>query len=360
MRAPVPIPLRWPVIFSIWTCVAVALTLQAWATIPAGTMPLTIAWIESQQLARALFWALLTPVVLRLREALPLSGPRRYMHFLAHAGLSVVGLAVFFAWRVPIYLWLAKMEFAWSLLAAGFNPRNLIDIVCYWGIMLGGWLLDQLAESRRRALAEAELREKLAQAELAALRQQVQPHFLFNALNAIAALVRADRRTEAVNMIAQLSSLQRALLEGVGVAQVPLEREIAFVEKYLAVERLRFGERMQVQIEIDPACRHVLVPNLLLQPLVENAVKHGIARRIGPGRVRVVALGHRDRLQLTVCNDPPDDGTPAGEGTGFGLASTRDRLARLYGGRGQLRFQTGHVEGIVVTVELPLAAGPAA
>jgi two-component system LytT family sensor kinase len=356
-------PSRWPALAAIWACVAVVLCVQAWATLPAGANAGFTAWVMIQQVGRALFWALLTPVVVRLRERLPLHGPRRYAHLVAHLAFAVAGMVSFWALRVPVMLWINDLPFTQLTLevfVSSFNPRNLVDVALYWCAFVGAWVFGLLEARQRHEVNEAELRMRLAESELGALRQQVQPHFLFNALNAIGALVRLDRKREAVHALAQLSALQRTLLESAGVPAVPLAQEIAFVERYLAIEQLRFGERMAVTISVDAAAAEVPVPNLLLQPIVENAVKHGVARRSGPTRVSVNAVRLRGALRLVVRNDPPEADVAAGPGTGFGLRGARERLERLYAGRAALHFDPSHPDGVTVTLDLPLSPTPSA
>ena len=348
---------RWTALGAIWSCAAVLLSVQALAIVPPEAPWTFSLWIVAQQVARALFWALLTPFVLRLRGWLPLDGPRRYLHLLVHIGISFGLMFVFWCLRVPALLAIQQAPFSSLSLpavVASFNLRNFVDVVLYWSTLVGAWIYEVLRDGERHAVNESELRARLAESELGALRQQVQPHFLFNALNAIAALVRLERRQEAVQALSQLSGLQRTLLESAGVPVVPLAQEIAFIERYLAVERLRFGDRMVASVSVDAAAAEVPVPNLLLQPIVENAVKHGVARRTGPTRVTVNAVRLRGVLRLVVRNDPPDPDQPAGPGTGFGLRGARQRLERLYGAAATLDFDPQHPDGVTVTIDLPL------
>lgn len=356
--APAPTS-RWRALAAIWACAAVVLSVQALAMLPPGASLMFALWVVSQQVVRAAFWMALTPFVLRMRERLPLSGPRRYPHLAVHLFLSFALMILFLFLRVPLLAVVDSQrvhDLGWEKIIRETNLRNLIDVALYWCTIIGAWVYDVLRESERRAVNESELRARLAESELGALRQQVQPHFLFNALNAIGALVRLERKHEAVHALSQLSALQRTLLESSGVPTVPLAQEIAFVERYLDIERLRFGERMQVSVEIDPAVRDAAVPNLLLQPLVENAVKHGVARRTGPSRVSLSATRERDLLRIVVRNDPPEADVPAGAGTGFGLRGARVRLERLYGAAARLHYDPAGAEGVTVTIELPLGA----
>lgn len=193
-----------------------------------------------------------------------------------------------------------------------------------------------------------------ASAELQRLHWQMQPHFLGNALNAIGALVRLQQNDQALRALTQLGELHRLMLENTDTPFVPLAREIGFIEHYLDLERLRFGERLQATIEVEPGTEGFPIPNLLLQPLVENAVKHGVARRTGASRVALrVTRGH-DRLHVIVRNDPATVPEPVAAGHGFGLRSVHRRLAGLYGDDARFAYIPDHPEGFTVSLEIPV------
>jgi LytS/YehU family sensor histidine kinase len=208
------------------------------------------------------------------------------------------------------------------------------------------------------AQREAELETQLVQAQLDALRAQLNPHFLFNALNSVAMLVRANARADAVRVLGGLGELLRHVLYGPGAHEVPLRDELAFVERYLAIERVRFGDRLQVATDVEPAALDAAVPNLLLQPLVENAIKHGVARRSEGGRVSLTARVDGGVLRIAVCDEgaavAPDWTAP--EGRGVGLANTRARLERLYGRGAELSVGADAHGGVRAVVALPWRA----
>ncbi len=197
-------------------------------------------------------------------------------------------------------------------------------------------------------------RVRPASAELCRLQWQVQPHFLCNALNSISALVRLQHNDLAVRALTQLGQMHRIMLENTDTLFVPLAREIGFIEYYLDLERLRYGERLQATIEVEPGAEGCPVPNLLLQPLVENAVRHGVARRTGASRVALrVTRGH-DRLHVVVRNDPATGPEPVAAGSGFGLRSVHRRLVGLYGDDARFAYIPDHPEGFTVTLEIPV------
>jgi LytS/YehU family sensor histidine kinase len=190
----------------------------------------------------------------------------------------------------------------------------------------------------------------------------VAPHFLFNSLNAIASLMREGEREKSVEAISLLSQLLRQLMANGGRQEIELWRELDYAQCYLSVEKVRFEERLITDFDADEDCLNALVPTLILQPLVENAVKHGIAQRRSPGRVRVSArrIGEK-RLRLEVFNDPAEGGRKADarDNHGIGLQATRARLERAFGPTHRLNCDLNNPSGSVVSIELPLQpAGP--
>lgn len=218
-------------------------------------------------------------------------------------------------------------------------------------------------EAVQLELKAAQLVSKLSQAEMAVLRNQLHPHFLFNSFNAIATLVRQKKNEVAVEVIARLSALLRRALDRTGHEAISLENEMDFIRHYLDIERVRFGEKLRVNFSIDPATLGALVPNMVLQPLVENAIKHGISRRITPGAVSIIIARNNDRVAIEIINDGPE--TPpvaAGDGTGssrsIGLANTRLRLDKLYGVDYELSVVTRAEGGVVVMLNIPWQPAP--
>lgn len=198
------------------------------------------------------------------------------------------------------------------------------------------------------------LRRELAHTEVRALQARLPPHFLFNALNGVSVVLKRGDERAASRMISRLSDLLRRALAAADRERVPLREEIACVEEYLQLERIRFGRRLRFEIDVDERALEAFVPTLLLQPIVENAVRHGIAPVVSGGRVRIEAEPRDDRLRLDVTDDGrglPDDWRPEDEGTG--LRATRGRLDRMYGDRARFRMEPGTEGGTRVTLELP-------
>ena len=215
-------------------------------------------------------------------------------------------------------------------------------------------LYREAREARDRALKSARLESQLVRARLEALRAQLNPHFLFNALNVVAMLIRRGANEDALRAVVNLSELLRRVLAVGGTLEVSLREEMALVERYLEVEQLRFRDRLSVDIAIEPKVIEALVPGLVLQPLVENAIKHGIANVEGPGHVRISARHEARRLILRVADNGP--GFPKDWDTarsGVGLANTRERLERTYDGDYRLDVGHGATGGAVVEIEIP-------
>ena len=241
-----------------------------------------------------------------------------------------------------------------------FQGAVLDGTVFHWAILLG-WTALYVGARYYLALQDERVRALTAEAHahrarLQALRYQLNPHVLFNALNGVSTLVTEGRTREATDMLAQLGDFLRLTLERDDAAEVPLAAEVDFVRRYLDIEQVRFGERLRVRIDVAPDVWDVPVPALVLQPLVENAVKYAVAPREEGGKVSVEARSDDGVLVLAVCDDGP--GLMAGDGTegglGVGLANVRSRLRELYDDAGQMELGTSEAGGLRVALRLPI------
>lgn len=243
-------------------------------------------------------------------------------------------------------------------------PRTVLRyfpfaFIIYWVVVAAALATRYYRSFRQRELEAAELERQLSEAQLATLRMQLHPHFLFNALHAIAGLVRNGRNDTATRTIARLGDLFRQTLGRLEQNEVTLRDELRFVEAYLEIEQLRFEDRLSVSIEAAPEALGALVPSMGLQPIVENAIRHGIARDPAARRLEIRARPANGRLRIEVYNDGPRyDPKQAGQGAGVGLANTRTRLGHLYGSSFQLDIAGEHPAGTCVRIELPWHAGP--
>jgi two-component sensor histidine kinase len=226
-------------------------------------------------------------------------------------------------------------------------PSVLSTIVTYHLV----WLRMQTLQTRAR-----ELGELAATAQLAALRAQINPHFLFNSLNSIAQLIHVDP-AKAEACVERLAEIFRYLLNRAEQDFVPLSEELQMTNAYLEIERARFDDRLRVETTVDPNALRQLIPNLVLQPLVENAIKHGVSAQPGSGRVEISARRENGMLVLRVRDDGPGlvDAPPRPGGSGVGLANTRERLQQLYGDDQRLELENAPEGGLEVTVGLPFS-----
>jgi len=315
-------------------------------------------------------WALATPLVLWLGRRFPPVTLRPVTTWLVHlAACATVGLT--FAG------WMTWLDFAFNPYARNSSPGTFTHIwankfyngilsflVLYAAIVTVSYVLDSRERLALQQTETARLNEMLSKAQLDALRRQIEPHFLFNTLNAVAGLVREGRNDDAVGMIAGLSDFLRRVLQDSSDQQVPLGEEMAFAQKYLDIQKVRFAERLQLSVDVPSELYPAQVPSLILQPMVENAVKHGIAKRAQGGAIRIAASRSDGMLTLKVSNDGPS--LPAGwdlDGEmarpGIGMSNVRTRLQSLYGNAFELTMRNQDAGGVEVSVSLPFAVAAA-
>src|SRR5262249_41180616 len=230
-----------------------------------------------------------------------------------------------------------------------------LDLFTYGAILGIALAADYYRKYRENELQSAELRAQLSQAQLEALRLQLQPHFLFNTLNSIVGLIRNDENKDAIRMTSGLSKLLRHVLEHAGRQEVTLGEEIEFLSRYLEIQQMRFSDRLTVEMKIDPDTLDARVPSLILQPIVENAIRHGVAAREAPGAVSLSASRHNGILQISVYNDGPSlpKGWRIEDCSGIGLANTRARIAQLYGKAGRLEVHNHNQSGVQAMLRVP-------
>lgn len=303
-------------------------------------------------------WIAITFAIVALLRRVPLRTLRPGA-FLVH-GLAalVLGFAHIAAWTVLEFVlvpfdFMNAVDFRLRLAALTLFQMPL-EITLYGMVVLARSVDESTALARDRERKAAQLETSLAEARLHALELQTQPHFLFNTLNGIASLVRAGEGAKALTMIGGLSELLRYALSRAGGGHVPLDEEARTATRYLEIQGLRFPDRLSFAVTLAPGTERVAVPALLLQPLVENAVRHGLAEDDAPGRIAVAAERHGEALVLEVWNTGRLD--PARR-DGIGLSNTTARLAQLYGGRA--RFELAERDGgVVARVTLPWTAAP--
>ena len=330
-----------------------------------------ISWPQAMTWALAdwYIWGLLSFVVVPVTRRTSFRGstwPRDLIIHLALAlGIGALQLAIYAAVYAPLGTWF-EHQVGTSL---GRTYLSLYEdllrsklhgaVLTYFLIAFVAFALRYAAQYRAAEQRRQKLETRLVQAQLDALKMQLHPHFLFNTLNAITALIHSDPDA-ADRMIARLAELLRATLDSEAVQEVPLRQELEFLEGYLDIQRMRFGPRLSIHLEVAPDTLDAFVPHLILQPLVENAVMHGIAPRSEPGTVGVHARRSGGRLQIEVCDD--GDGFLPGEhvagSAGRGLANTRDRLRQLYGELQEFTVENDAVAGVRVRIDIPFHRAP--
>ena len=318
-----------------------------------GRSPNHFWWMFRHDLPAWSALVVLVPAVAWLARRFPLVGPtwRRSLlvHFAGGMALATAHLAldtlIVSAWRgerLPVLAWTAYL-LSWYALR---------DVFLYWALVALLQVVWHQKSMREQELREATLRADLADARLAALQAQLEPHFLFNALNTAVMMVRSGERESAVDVLLELTELLRAVVDREPRSLVPLSEEYRFVERYLALAKARFPDRLSVDLHCAGEAAGVPVPFLILQPLIENAVVHGVAPVPGPGRVVLRARLEHGSLLVDVEDSGP--GLSADAGEGVGLTNVRGRLQALYGGRASLVIGTAPGGGTLSRLVLPV------
>jgi two-component system LytT family sensor kinase len=356
-------PPRWFWVAAIWTGVGLFDATQTVFVMRAQGMQ--HAWLQLfvTLLLSWLPWALATPLVLRLGRRYPPEQWRRFSTWGAHLlACAVVGLAY-----AGLGASLEKLLNPWAkvpgpgpfgeLWLYKFYNGLLSYLILYGVILMVGYLLDSRERLALQQAETAHLNEELSKAQLNALRKQIEPHFLFNTLSAVSGLVREKRNDAAVSMIAGLSDFLRRVLEDSGRQQVTLAEELEFAQKYLDIQKVRFAERLEVSVNVPGELFLAQVPALILQPMVENAIKHGIAKRVQGGAIRIAAARSNGRLTLSVYNDGPS--LPAewqANHSGIGISNVRTRLQGLYGDAFEWSMRDHEPGGVEVSLSLPFVS----
>ena len=347
-------PLNWRdvlAIFAFWTFLALLTAASRWldprafgfrGMAPAG--PMMLPFIE------AWLWAALTPPIWWLggRVGLERSRLAARILVLVAAGLciSIIVYATLAIARDEIFDITRRRPFHIEREIATF--RYVPQLLYYFAILAAGFAREYFLRGREEQARAAQLQAQLAEARLDALRAQIHPHFLFNTLHAVSAMVERDP-SGVRKMIARLSELLRHTTDANAADEVPLRDELALLDKYIDIMQIRFQDKLTVERDIDPAALDALVPDLILQPLVENALEHGVGRAKGEGRLQIVAKQRGDDLLLRVRDNGP--GVAGDTRGGLGLSNTRARLAQLYGDAAELRLISEN--GTVAELTLP-------
>ena len=304
-------------------------------------------------------WLVLGPLTIipyRLAGLFPLRRPRwaksLAMHVLGMLGFSLVWATLGMALGLALHRFPGEKPYAlsyanWILITIPFGT------LIYFGILGCVYAYGYFVEAQQREADAARLAAQLAEVRLGALRMQLNPHFLFNSLNAVLVLVRDRDTAAAARMLELISDVLRQVLQTDRPQQVPLADELRFVERYLAIEQVRFSDRLRVQWSIDDRARTALVPDLVMQPLVENAIRHGVAKRAEVGTLSISAKIAGDSLEICVRDDGAGIEPAEEQRDGVGLTNTRERLRELYGDAAGVAMAPSPGGGTEVTLRLP-------
>ncbi|HKN65562.1 MAG TPA: sensor histidine kinase [Gemmatimonadaceae bacterium] len=347
------------IIFAIATVVAVLYSLERYFYRRLLGQEVSLGQLVPAELIFTYLWALLTPLVMWMGRRFPVWGAHYgedTRHTLRNWVAQLIAVASFVFLHVALFtaasLLLGTPAIPASRLFTGYLASWFtLDSIVYCTLLAVYHALVYYRVSQDRALRASQLEARLAQAQLQVLRMQLQPHFLFNTLHTISALMHRDVK-RADSMIAALSDLLRMSLRSVGVQEVELREELEFLQRYLEIMSLRFGDRLTVTLDIDPNVLDARVPTLVLQPLVENSFRHGFGDGMRAGQVRVTVVPDGDMLRCEVV----DNGrgiAAAGAREGVGTTNTRARLRHLYGERFSLELTANPGGGARVSLAIP-------
>jgi two-component system, LytTR family, sensor kinase len=346
-------------LLGLWTIPALISTAQSYFLLAAENQQQPIWRQLVVQLPLWWYWVLATPVIAWLLRRWPLDRGSRGVAVAVHLACAVTSALLHSALTTLLSRLMVKMPAGetmppYSTWLLGFlRSRFQFELLIYVLVLLGLMAVTWYRRLRERDLAASRLEAQLSEAQLRALKMQLHPHFLFNTLHAISVLIRQNPAA-AQRTVTLLGDLLRSTLATAGVQVVTLREELTFLRRYLEIEEIRFEDRLRVRFEIDPGVEECLVPNLILQPLVENAVRHAVEPSLAAGSVTVRGRADGEVLELSVLDDGPGIESSRSSGNGIGLSTTRARLEGLYGEAGVLRLTPRDGGGLAVVVRIPL------
>jgi len=347
-------------IASIWAGIALFDALQTVITMRSQGMHHAWTALFATRLLSWLPWALATPLVIRISRRFPplqIGGWSAWLtHLAVLLGINLLATAwsTWLQWILNPWAQSGPQPLFVSALLPNFNYELLTSCILYAAIVTITLTLDVKEALVQEQTHGARLNEELSKAQLHALQRQIEPHFMFNTLNAIAGLIREHRNDQAVSMVVGLSDFLRRTIDSAGSLEVTLASELDYLERYLAIQKMRFSDRLQVDMDIPGELLPALVPSLMLQPLVENAIDHGIAKRAQGGCIHIAASLAKGTLSLSICNDGPHL-MPGWEKSsrGVGLANLRSRMQLLYGSAFELSLRDDDTLKVRALVTIP-------
>lgn len=348
--------IRGAQLFALWTAIAILFALQwySFELLQGHTVRMleSLRWSMEQWYA----WLILSPPVLWLAVKHPIDPRRPLRSFALHLAASLVGAFLAVCLQAIMAHFFEPVTRAIQFYIMFFLSKHAaIDIGAYWTITALAQTVHFYRESSNRQLRETQLERQLAQAQLQVLQMQLRPHFLFNTLHAIGTLIREDSDA-AEQMLLDLSSLLRIFLEQNSSQQISLRRELVLVDHYLNIQRVRFRDRLTIRSRIAPDTTNCSVPALILQPIVENAIVHGVAKNPGGDVIEIRSWREQTGLSIEISNSNsilPDGVGPDGAGWGIGLSNTEQRLIQTYNGSATLSIEAQSPQGVVCRIGLP-------
>ncbi len=307
------------------------------------------------------FWAALTPFILCLVRKFPMRSPHVGRSIAVYAAVSIGLISILITiytlvyWQVDASMQTFSQSMRMVITSFGFA----FDLFLYWIIVAVGNQMEFNRNFQKEQLKAAKLENQLASAQLQALQMQLHPHFLFNTLNSISELIHENREL-AEKMLVKLEAFLKLTLESSAAQEVPLETELDFLRHYLEIEQIRFQNRLNVKMLIEPSTMRIPVPNLILQPIVENAIRHGISRQSAPGQLEIQTSLARGMLHVQVRDNGRGILSGIREGQireGLGISNTKARLRQMYGSHHRLEMHNVLEGGFIVTMDIPTLEG---
>lgn len=347
--------LRVLLAFAFWTLIGLAFAGQLYLSKSKMGDPVAWSFAMGRALGDWYVFALLSIPALWVARRFSLGDKHWALNLVTHFAASALFSVAWMVVRGALEVWLTRGSMGAVTFGEAFNQALVTtffyNVLIYWVIITVGYAFDYYRKFNEREVRAAELEQRLTAARLQALQMQLNPHFLFNTLHAISALMHQDVEA-ADRMLVKLSDLLRRALDSTDTQEVTLHEELEFLKNYAAIEETRFGDRLTIEMNIPPDTRDALVPNLVLQPLLENAIRHGIEPHARAGHIVIRARREGDRLRLEMRDN--GGGLDHGEiEEGIGLSNTRARLKQLYGTRQTFELANAEGGGVVVSVTFP-------
>lgn len=352
---------HWGWILAIWSTIAFISASMLYIKLDAGESVPNWWSLFAVKLAIWLFWGFLTPFIFYTGKRFRVDRKNKFVGLLYHLPASIILVSL----NILLYAVIVVIinDPHWSLDSESLTMTFVALLInqfewyflIYWGIIIVGYAFEYYQQVQQNEINELQLESKLVKAQLQALKMQLHPHFLFNTLNTISAQIRFDEKKAAITMLAGLSDLLRRALQQREKQLLPLSEEISFIKQYLEIEKTRFKHNLDIVLDIASETNKIEVPGFLLQPIVENAIYHGLTKKIGARRLEIKTSIINDHLLIMVYNEGPPlpDGFVPGQSSGIGLSSTVDRLQQIYGENHKFEL-TNKDQGVLAMLSLPI------